>query len=70
MNYINKNGISNLAMKDEPRKPNVFIGSEGKEDEYITLLTLDEYNILMRDKDAYMKLARYQPTQSQLSLIP
>jgi tetratricopeptide (TPR) repeat protein len=64
---LHKIGISNINMKDEPRKPNIIIGSEGKEDEYIILLSPDEYNIIMRDKDAYAKLASNQHTQSQLS---
>jgi Tfp pilus assembly protein PilF len=67
---LHKIGISNLSMKDEPRKPNIIIGCEGKDDEYIITLTADEYNKIMRDKDAFAKLARNQPTQSQLSLTP
>jgi tetratricopeptide (TPR) repeat protein len=64
---LHKFGISNLSMKDGPRKPSIIIGNEGNDDEYIITLTADEYNKIMRDKDAYAKLVRNLSAQSQLS---
>lgn len=62
---LHKIGIGNLSMKDEPRKPKVNIGKDGKEDEYIVLLTADEYITVMDDKDAYAKLVISQTQQSR-----
>jgi tetratricopeptide (TPR) repeat protein len=64
---IHKIGISNLSMKDEYRKPSVIIGGEGKEDEYIILLSADEYNKIMKDKNAHAKLVGNQQAELQLS---
>lgn len=63
---LHKIGISNLAMKDEPRKPKVNVGKDGKEDEYIILLSSEVYNTVMDDKDAYTKLVSSQIQQSNI----
>lgn len=61
---LHKIGISNLGMKDEPRKPQVTIGKDGKEDEYVILLSADEYNAVMDEEDAYAKLVTGSSSQS------
>ncbi|MBS0351496.1 MAG: hypothetical protein JSR33_10000, partial [Proteobacteria bacterium] len=60
---LHKIGISNLGMKDEPRKPQVTIGKDGKEDEYVILLSADEYNAVMDEEDAYAKLVTGSSSQ-------
>jgi len=55
---LHKIGISNLTVKHAARKPEIIIGEYGKEDEYIILLTANEYNIVLDDESAYAKLLR------------
>lgn len=65
-NELHKIGMSNLSMKDEPRKPDVNIGKDGKGDKYIISLTAYEYNKIMKDKNAYTDLVNRQ--QSRLHI--
>ena len=59
---LNKIGISSLTMINEPRKPEVVISKDGKDDLYIIYLTGDEYNTILDDRNGYAKLiSSYHP---------